>query len=70
MTTYAEYYQLFVVNPYVPGFQRIYHGIYPATNVNVGQGDSSGDLRVRACNGSGCGDLSNTVTAHYFNGCL
>lgn len=62
----TQVYQLFKSS--TSGFQSsslIYHG--SSTNIwDLGPGY----YKVRACNGSGCGQLSSAVQADYFPGCL
>lgn len=47
----------------------IYFGPDTSLGVTAGQQQPL-YLKVRACNGSGCGDLSAQKTASYYNGCL
>lgn len=66
----SEIYQLFVDKPFPAGWTRSHHGTGHNMSLNVPQSDGSWNLRVRACNGSGCSGFSSTVSVHYFPGCM
>ena len=68
--TYAENYQ--VLRAYDSGFTDpdvIYFGSITGMVVDVPQNETW-YLKVRSCNGSGCGDLTSQHSTTYYNGCL
>jgi len=66
----SEVFQLFVNKPSTQGWERVYHGTGTSMFFNVPQSDGGWSVKVRACNGSGCGNFSNTVNIYYYQGPL